>query len=302
MRTSDAKGFWARQSLAARTWGTVGLVGLFAFVAVGMFLGVKAVTDARAPHTATPSPSTGTVLAVRPGPTTSAGPSPSSLGPSGSPPPGGGSGGSSSGGSTGSGGSGTGSGGSGGSAPTAPDPPGTVTLSVVEHFNSDLAVTVRWTKPNDHGQAISRYDVIVHSAPDAPIPVSTTSTDTTVMVPCGSGCGSRTVTATVQAVNAIGSSPQASGSFAGGLPADNMSCAFAGEAGIYEELDCTLYDTNVSTVWTAKNSNAQTTYTNVSKIGLPCPFNIQFDTLVVTVSASNTAGTNVRSISYTCPL
>jgi hypothetical protein len=296
MKTSDVKQFWAGQSRSARLWTTIGLVGLFGFVAVGVFLGVESRQGRpSAPHAATgPVPTGGNVDANRlgPSPTPLVESSPPSAGPSASASTGSGSG--TSGGTSGSG--------TGGIAASAPDAPGSVTLVVVEHFNNDLAVTVHWTKPNDHGRAISRFDVVVHSAPDAPIPVSTTNTETTVMVPCGTSCGSRTVTATVQAVNAVGSSPQASGSFGGGLPADNMTCMFAGEAGISETLECTLYDTNVSTVWTVKNSNARLTYNNVSKVSALCPFTPQFDTLVVTVSASNGAGTTIRGVSYTCPV
>jgi hypothetical protein len=295
MKTSDVKQLWAGQSRSARLWTTIGLVGLFGFVAVGVFLGVESRQGRPgAPHDATgPVPPGGNVDANRLGPSpTPLVESPPSAGPSASASTGSGSG--TSGGTSGSG--------TGGTAASAPDAPGSVTLVVVEHFNNDLAVTVHWTKPNDHGRAISRYDVVVHSAPDAPIPVSTTNTETTVTVPCGTSCGSRTVTATVQAVNAVGSSPQASGSFGGGLPADNMTCMFAGEAGVSESLECTLYDTNVSTVWTVKNSNAQLTYNNVSKVSALCPFTPQFDTLVVTVSASNGAGTTIRGVSYTCPV
>jgi hypothetical protein len=203
--TSELKTFWGRQPRGVRIWGTVGLVGLFGLVAVGVYLGIQVAGYAHETQpikaAAPPSPSPAAVAdrldaspALPPSPSASVTSAPVRAT----------------------------------SAPKVPDAPGNVRFFVRETFETDLNVTVRWTIPSANGSLITTYLVDVRSGSDFHQTLSSTTTEATVDVPCTATCDGQEVDATVQAVNAIGFGPQGFGAFRGGLPVLSLTDSHCG--------------------------------------------------------------------------
>jgi hypothetical protein len=295
MKTSDVKEFWDRQPRGARIGSIVGAVGLFAVVAVGVYLGIQAATIARHPR-ASGAPSSGhdaSSVSQQVGASPSPTPTPTAALPSATLSPSPAAGGSSGGGPSGGGGSG------GGAPARVPDPPLNVTLSVVQHLGSDLTVTVTWGTPKDNGKPITGYKIVVNSGTDFSKsgPVSTSGQVYTV--PCGSGgCANREFDAAVLAVNAIGDGPQAFAAFRGGLPAANESCVTGYIAGFIPGLSCTLSDTGDTSIRWTLNGVAQTAYDDKTQPQMQCDASA---TLKLVLSVSNQAGTTTRTDTFTCP-
>jgi hypothetical protein len=182
-----------------------------------------------------------------------------------------------------------------------PGAPANVTLEIVEHYASDLSVTLRWTAPPTSGGPVTGYNIDIHSGTDFQKQQSTQDTQVTVSVPCGGGCESRQVDAAVQAVSGSIAGPQAFAAFRGGLPLDDITCGFAGRPGTTSPFQCTLADTNYTSIaWARNGIGGQASLGSQPKVSFYCSGGVPFS---VTVTVSNAAGANIRSTAlYQCPV
>jgi hypothetical protein len=281
-----------RQPNRARIWGTVGMAGLFVVVAIGVYVGTHIRTSARA--TVASSSPVAASGRIGPPPSMAGSPdtSPSSTAATAirsatSGPAAGGSGGS--GGSAG-----------GGPAPAVPDAPGNLALAIVEHYATDLTVSVTWTAPKANGAPITGYLVLTHSAPDFQDARTVRSTMAVVMVPCSSSCHARYVDVEVQAVTDVGDGPLALVTYRGGLAAGDVECVLTTfPQPIGTQLGCFLADTNDTGVTWTVNGAVQSAFQDNPNSGFDC--NSMGPRLHLEVAIRSSAGTTYRTFDFQCP-
>jgi hypothetical protein len=286
------KRLWDRRSRAARIGTMVGLVVLFALVAIGVYVGTGMAIVTRGPHSATgaPNPSTapGSHLGSSPSvqwsvtPESSI-PGPSASGPKGSaqpvgavvgqpPPPG---------------------------DPTAgvPGAPGGMALHLVDKYG-DLAVTASWTAAIPNGHAVTSYLASLYIGSSPPVGIEVSASPAVLHFTCSGSCpiDGRV---TVQAINAIGFGPAGTATFHDVLPhvtgfqcfpnpvlAGNMVCVL------------TTPDTNVTITW-VKNMSPQPQLDGQTTVTADDP-NCPSVPITMTATVGNAAGLVVRSGAATC--
>jgi hypothetical protein len=279
VNTSETGTFWARQPRGVRIWGIVGLVGLFGFVAVGVYLGGRIATFAFADHTAL-GPSAGQSPAAADYQNGPSSPPTSSMSP----------------GLTGLGGSPTSTAQPTARASTAtagvPGAPSSVALVLTDKEGVELLVTVSWTAPTATRPAATSYLVTVHNGSDYQRTIGAGTMATTFDLGCGNPWPSNGVTAAVQALNATGAGPQTKAT-SGTLPMiSSLTCA-DDTLGFVE---CQPVDNGGTAAWTVTPQTVVDT--NPTHIFVTC--NTTPQTFQITLTDYNAAGSVIRAKTATC--
>jgi hypothetical protein len=276
VKRSDISTFWRQRPRAARIWGLVGVVGLFAVVTVGVYLGAGLATIARGSNG--PDPATSTSNGVEPksliGPAGpgSTGPGPAdpsaTATPSASTRPA-----------------------AVGQAGPVPDPPGNLTFTDFLDQGGQLAVTVRWSAAQSSGRPVTSYVASI-SAGSYQTDVSHAASPLVFHVPCSGACPIDGQVR-VRAVNDSGTGAPASVTFHDVLPhVQKFFCYPSPYSGGDVFCEVVSPDPSPQTVW-----NGNPGHDGQTRVFLSCS---PGDVVSMTVTVSNSAGRVIRSGSAMC--